>query len=70
MEVERGFEGFRRKSDVDLPFSMRRMLRNKTADAARHDEGTANRQVSRERSFDEGESTLWSAHPTRWRYST
>ena len=54
LEVQRGFDGFQGKSEAELFAWMRRILRNNIADAVRHYEGTAKRQVSRERSLDDG----------------
>lgn len=42
-------------SEAELFASMRRLLLHNIADAVRRDEGTAKRQVGRERSLDDGQ---------------
>jgi RNA polymerase sigma-70 factor (ECF subfamily) len=56
IEVQRGFAGFNGTTEAELFAWMRRILLNNVADAIRHYEGTAKRDVTRERSLDQHES--------------
>jgi len=56
IEVQRGFAGFSGATEAELLAWMRRILLNNVADVIRHYEGTAKRDVTRERSLDQHES--------------